>query len=88
MANAVIHTSRTMLEDMEANHKGKKSMVLVDDHIKIFTTSINRIAIAMYMIQLLLNLRCISQSMCLVMYNSMYCLMKSPVRCRLSIYVF
>ena len=59
MANAVIQTSRTILEDPEADHKGD-SMVVVDDPVKIFTMLTNRTAIATCMIQSLLFLRWIS----------------------------
>ena len=49
IANAVIQTSRTMLEDVETGCKGDTN-VGVDDPVKIFRMFKNRIAIVTYMI--------------------------------------
>ena len=56
MANAIIKTSRTIPEDMEADHDGGTTVV-IDDPIKIFMMLMNITAIATCMIQSLLFLR-------------------------------
>ena len=48
-----------MLEDTEVDHKGDTTVV-VDNPIKIFMMLTNRTALATYMNQSLLFLRCIS----------------------------
>ena len=60
MENAVIQTCRTMLEDVEEECKGGKSMVLVRQSHKDLIMLMNRTTVATYMIQTLLFLRCIS----------------------------
>ena len=59
MANAIIQTSKTILEDVDADREGD-IIVVVDDPIKVFMMLTNRTVIATCMIQLLLFLRFIS----------------------------
>ena len=86
MANAVIQTSRTILEDTEVDHEGD-TMVVVDDPIKIFMMLTNRTVIATYMIQSLIS-KVHFMTNAFNNVNKMYCLMKSLVRCRLNINIF
>ena len=59
MANAVIQTSKAIVEVMEVDHEGN-TRVVVDDPIKIFMMLMNRTVIATCMIPSLLSQRCIS----------------------------